>query len=150
MGTTTGLTFTGSTSGSSLYFSGSLSDINTALASLHYTNSSNGTYTIEMSLVGAGQVYYPGNSHIYEVVNNGSSITASDARTAALARSINGVSGYLANITSSEENDFISARLTSDGWFGASDADVEGDWIWLDGPEAGTLFWRGTASGTAF
>ncbi len=83
-------------------------------------------------------------------MNNGSSLSASTARTLALARSINGVSGYLANITSSEENSFISDRLTQDGWFGASDAAVEGDWVWLDGPEAGTLFWRGTGSGTAF
>lgn len=87
---------------------------------------------------------------MYEVVNHGSSITATDARTAALARSINGVSGYLANITSSEENSFVAARITQDGWFGASDAALEGDWVWLDGPESGTLFWRGTAGGTAF
>ncbi len=36
MTTTTGLTFTGSPTGSSLYFSGSLNDINTALATLQY------------------------------------------------------------------------------------------------------------------
>ncbi len=87
---------------------------------------------------------------MYEVVNHGSSITATTARSEALARSINGVSGYLANITSSEENSFVAARITQDGWFGASDASVEGDWVWRDGPEAGTLFWRGTAGGTAF
>jgi hypothetical protein len=36
MATTTGLTFTGSPTGSSLYFSGSLNDINAALATLRY------------------------------------------------------------------------------------------------------------------
>ncbi len=149
MTTTTGLTFSGSSSGSSLYFSGSLADVNAALATLRYTNGSAGVYTIELSLVDAGQVYYPANSHIYEVVNNGSVITGGAARTAALARSINGVSGYLANITSQEENDFISGRLASDGWFGASDAEVEGTWKWLDGPEAGTTFWIGNFSGSA-
>ena len=60
------------------------------------------------------------------------------------------MSGYLANITSSDENSFVAARITQDGWFGASDAGIEGDWVWLDGPESGTLFWRGTAGGTSF
>jgi len=52
------------------------------------------------------------------------------------------VTGYLANITSSDENTFVAARITQDGWFGASDAGVEGDWVWLDGPEADDLFWQ--------
>lgn len=150
MTTTTGLTFTGASSGQRLYFSGTRTDVNNALATLKYTHSSAGTYTLEASIIGAGQIYDPSTQHMYEVVNHGSSITATDARTAALARSINGVSGYLANITSSEENSFVAARITQDGWFGASDAAVEGDWVWLDGPESGTLFWRGTGNGTAF
>jgi hypothetical protein len=79
---------------------------------------------------------------MYEVVNNGSPITATDARAAAVMRLANGVIGYLANITSSDENAFVAARITQDGWFGASDAGVEGDWVWLDGPETGLVFWR--------
>lgn len=150
MTTTTGLTFTGASSGQRLYFSGTRTNVNNALATLRYTHSSAGTYTLEASLIGSGQIYDPSTQHIYEVVNNGSPITATAARTAATSRSINGVSGYLANITSSEENAFVAARITQDGWFGASDAGIEGDWVWLDGPESGTLFWRGTASGTAF
>lgn len=82
-------------------------------------------------------------------MNHGSAISATAARSAATSRTINGVTGYLANITSSDENTFVAARITQDGWFGASDAAVEGDWVWLDGPEAGTTFWTGTASGTA-
>lgn len=150
MTTTTGLTFTGSSSGQRLYFSGTLTDVNTALATLKYTHSSTGTFTLEASIIEAGQIYDPSSQHIYEVVNNGSAISATAARTAATSRSINGVSGYLANITSSDENSFVAARISQDGWFGASDAGTEGDWVWLDGPESGTLFWRGTASGTAF
>lgn len=149
MTTTTGLTFTGASSGQRLYFSGTLTDVNTALATLKYTHSSAGTFTLEASIIEAGQIYDPSTQHIYEVVNNGSSITATAARSAATARSINGVSGYLANITSSDENSFVAARITQDGWFGASDSGVEGTWQWLDGPEAGTTFWTGTASGTA-
>jgi len=150
MTTTTGITFTGSSSGQRLYFSGTLTNVNAALATLLYTHSSAGTFTLEASIIEAGQIYDPTTQHIYEVVNNGSSISASDARTASLARSINGVSGYLANITSSDENTFVANRLSQDGWFGASDSGTEGTWKWLDGPESGTTFWIGTAGGTAY
>lgn len=150
MTTTTGLTFTGASSGQRLYFSGTLTDVNTALATLKYTHSSTGTFTLEASIIGSGQIYDPSTQHIYEVVNNGSAITATAARSAATASSINGVSGYLANITSSDENSFVAARISQDGWFGASDSGTEGTWQWLDGPEAGTTFWIGTAGGTAY
>ncbi len=150
MTTTTGLTFTGSSSGQRLYFSGTLTDVNAALATLKYTHGSAGTFTLESSIIEAGQIYDPSTQHIYEVVNNGSAISATAARSAATSRSINWVSGYLANITSSDENSFVAARISQDGWFGASDSAVEGDWVWLDGPESGTLFWRGTAGGTSF
>ncbi len=149
MTTTTGLTFTGASSGQRLYFSGTLTDVNAALATLKYTHSSAGTFTLEASIIEAGQIYNPTNQHIYEVVNNGSTITGGAARTAALARTVNGVSGYLANITSSDENSFVAARISQDGWFGASDSGTEGTWKWLDGPESGTTFWIGTASGSA-
>jgi hypothetical protein len=142
MTTTTGLTFTGSSSGQRLYFSGTLTNINNALSTLRYTHSSAGTFTLEASIIGAGQIYDPSTQHMYEVVNHGSPISATAARSAATSRTINGVTGYLANITSSEENAFVAARITQDGWFGASDAGVEGDWVWLDGPETGLVFWR--------
>lgn len=35
------------------------------------------------------------------------------------------------------------------GWIGASDADSEGIWKWVTGPENGTQFWTGdTNAGT--
>lgn len=145
MTTITGLTFTGSDTGQRLYFSGTLTDVNAALATLKYIHSSAGTFTLEASIIGPGQIYDPSTQHMYEVVNHGSSITATAARSAATARTLNGINGYLANITSSDENSFVAARITQDGWFGASDAGLEGDWVWLDGPESGTLFWQGTA-----
>ena len=65
------------------------------------------------------------------------------------------MAGYLANITSQEENDFIKAKLQSDGWVGGTDdyvqvnaalgtntfanqAAAEGKWYWIAGPEKGT------------
>lgn len=53
MTTTTGITFTGSSSGQRLYFSGTLTNVNTALATLLYTHSSAGTFTLEASIIGA-------------------------------------------------------------------------------------------------
>ncbi len=52
MTTTTGLTFTGSSSGQRLYFSGTLTNINAALTTLRYTHSSAGTFTLEASIIG--------------------------------------------------------------------------------------------------
>jgi len=151
MTTTTGLTFTGESSGSNLYFSGSLSNVNNALATLRYLNESAGTYTIELSLVEAGQIVHPITGHVYEVIDHGSAITGANARNAALLRTYGGISGYLTNITSSEENAFVGARLGQDGWFGASDVNQEGSWEWRDGPEAGTVFWaNGTSQNGAY
>ena len=64
-----------------------------------------------------------------------------------------GMRGYLATVTSVEENSFLTDRfLTSSGglprgWLGASDNMTEGTWTWRDGPEAGQQFWDGLAGG---
>lgn len=152
MTTTTGLTFedvNGNTisnpqTGSTLYFSGTRSDVNAALATLHYTRNSVGTDTLEISLVNPGEVFFSGTGHLYEYV--ASSLDWNSAKTAAEARTKYGASGYLATITSSNENDFVSARLLNAGWMGASDVSTEGTWKWVTGPENGTTFCIGNLS----
>ena len=62
------------------------------------------------------------------------------ARVKAEARGHFGLKGYLATITSAGENDLICQRLQADAWIGASDAAVEGKWVWVTGPEAGKVF----------
>ena len=91
-------------------------------------------------------LYFGGNGHFYEFVP-ANQISWIDAKAAAEASTLNGLQGYLATVTSQAENDFITNVLGGFGWIGASDADVEGEWRWVTGPEAGTQFWQGDASG---
>lgn len=147
MSTTTGLTFTGDEEGDEIYFSGTLANVNAALATLTYTASSEGSYSLEVSLVEPGEVFFEGNDHLYEYISAPGGITWEDAETAAAALTRYGSSGYLATITSEEENDFVAARLGGAGWMGASDAGSEGTWEWVTGPETGDDFWIGDEGG---
>lgn len=145
-GTVDGLTFSGDESGSELYFSGTVANVNAALATLTYTRGGTGTDTLEISLVEEGEVFFPDNNHIYMVVNE--NVTANTARTRAQTYVKYGFQGYLANITSLAENNYVKDRLSTAGWIGGSDAASEGVWKWLDGPEAGQQFWSGAAGGS--
>lgn len=89
MTTTTNLTFKDANgnvvsnpqTGSTLYFSGLRSDVNVALATLHYTRNTTGTDTLEISLVNPGEVFFSGNDHLYEYVS--STLDWNAAKTAA-------------------------------------------------------------------
>lgn len=90
-----------------------------------------------------------GNDHWYEF-NQGASggIVWSAARAAALASTHLGMQGHLATLTSAAEQTF-PLGLSPDGWLGGSDEAIEGEWRWMDGPEAGTLFLTGGVGGVA-
>jgi len=65
-----------------------------------------------------------------------------DAKSAAnqIVASGGTLTGYLTNITSAEEMAFIQSKgLRSSAWIGLSDQTAEGQWRWMDGPEAGSL-----------
>lgn len=147
MGTSTGLTFVGSSSGQNLQFSGTRSNINAALATLVYTPALPGAVTIEAALVTDDEVYNPLNGHVYKVVNEDEGITWDDAYTDANALERYGADGYLVTITSEEEDQFLVERLSDDGWMGASDIEDDGDWKWINGPEEDTSFWSGVVDG---
>jgi hypothetical protein len=93
--------------------------------------------------------YLESTGHYYEYVPS-LGITWTNARDAAALRTFYGLQGYLATISIQDESDLLGSQAPGAGWIGASDAALEGDWYWVTGPEAGTLFWRGTAGGTAF
>ncbi len=90
-----------------------------------------------------------GNGHIYQF--NNTAMTWADAKVAAEATSIAGLQGYLATITSAGEQAIISQNLQSAWgyWVGASNGGSGALWSWVTGPEAGTAFWQGMASGSA-
>ena len=78
-----------------------------------------------------------GNDHYYELVDAGTFVAWLDAQAAAQA-----AGGYLATITSAEENDFI-ALLTggAESYIGATDASVEGMFEWVTGELFGFTNW---------
>lgn len=102
------------------------------------TNTSTSPRTIDITL---GNAIAFGD-HFYEVVTN--SVSWPTARSGALAKSLFGIPGYLVNITSAEENQFILSKVSTTAWIGASDSGVERTWKWMDGPEAGQTFWIST------
>lgn len=101
-----------------------------------------------------------GTTHFYRFVaypdgtaNSDKEWTASRTAATSNAQQYFGVSGYLATITSLQENQFMASGFSDNegnpaaGWVGGSDADTvgttEGNWIWVDGPEAGRRFHSG-------
>lgn len=144
-------------SGSNVVLSGSRSQINTTLSTLTYTPSSIGTATITADLNStiAGVYVDPDNGHGYIMVRASDDceddcyFTWYQAKDAAEGYTYGGVSGYLATITSQEENDFIYSKLQENGWIGANDLAVEGEWRWVTGPEAGQQFWQGDQHGAS-
>lgn len=63
-----------------------------------------------------------------------------------------GETGYLATITSQDEQDFLATNFGAipDLWIGGSDAASELDWFWMAGPEAGQQFYSSQTGATAY
>jgi len=122
-------------------FIGTQAEINAAIATLSFKgDGTTGSPTVTLSVTPAGSLYNSANGHYYKVVNHGSSITWSDAKTAAEASTFNGLSGYLASVTSYQENNFIDEKAGVNAWLGGTDADTEGCWKWSGGPDDGKIF----------
>jgi|GEM_PF-412792 len=91
--------------------------------------------------------YLPATEHFY-VYEENIGIRWSDAKNLANASTYFGLQGYLATILSEEESIISAEQISGTGWIGASDEGTEGEWKWVTGPEAGTTFWNGNASGS--
>ena len=123
-------------------FEGTQEQINAALRLLQISTPS--AATVNVSLAEEAMAYNPGSGHFYAIGGTaGVGISWADAKTAAENSSYNGMKGYLATITSAAENSFILSKLPATGWIGASDAETEGTWRWVTGPEVGTTLSSG-------
>jgi hypothetical protein len=81
--------------------------------------------------------YFAETGHWYQVVSSGS-MTWTQARDAATA-----LGGYLACISSQEENDFILGLAPPQPatWIGGTDQATEGDWQWISGESWSFSHW---------
>ena len=133
----------------SVNFTGLSTDIENALNSLRFNSTATVGAQIILNIVITKQIsntfYNPVNGHIYKFISG--NISFLDARNAALADTYEGEPGYLVTITSADEQSFISNKTNASNiWTGLSDQNTEGDWIWLDGPEAGTVIRLGNGT----
>ena len=95
-----------------------------------------------------GFVYNPENGHYYMFVSDQNTVYSWQQAEAAAE----GLGGYLATITSQQENDFVLPLMGpgSGAWLGGQSPNVDGNWTWVTGPEAGTKFWAGGPIGGQF
>ena len=143
--TSTGLSFaTGYNSWSNqgrIAFTGTMANINNALASLKINTGSNlGNVQISVSSTvnPVGYYYNPINGHFYRPISSGNTYTG--ARAASLLTTFKGQTGYLVTITSADEDAFIFNNVPqSQIWFALTDETSEGQWRIDAGPEKGTL-----------
>jgi hypothetical protein len=107
------------------------------------------SFTVLFTLTGAGlssaaaePVLNPINGHYYELLETSSALNWYEAGAAAGALEYKGLPGYLATITTVEEQEFVVNQfpqaLPEFVWLGGSDADSEGVFRWATG-EVGLL-----------
>jgi len=95
-----------------------------------------------------GEANYLPNGHYYEFIPS-QAITWTAARATADLMNYYGMQGYLVTITDAAESQIAGELSLGTGWIGGSDAESEGVWKWVTGPEAGTTFWNGGPGGSA-
>jgi hypothetical protein len=143
--TTTGLSaasgFTLPGNKTRLVVTGTMANINNALASLKInTGSVRGNIQISVAATvnPAGFFYNGTNGHFYRPISQGTTYT--NARAAALNTTFKGQQGYLVTITSADEDAFIFNNVPQNQiWFALTDEITEGRWVIDAGPERGTL-----------
>lgn len=159
LGTTTGLTFTpsGTTSGATISFKGTRTNVNAALATLSFTKGGSNAATLTAKLWDPSKDFTCSTGHLYRVVKT--ALTYSAAKSTAESTFNN--NGYLVTPTSAAENTcvfnnvkslFTNPATTYITWIGAvatyvgSATPPRVDYTWDGGPESGTNFWNKDAN----
>jgi hypothetical protein len=143
--TTTGLTaasgFTLAGNKTRLVVTGTMANINTALASLKVNTGSvrgNVLLSVAATVNPVGYYYNGVNGHFYRPITTGATYT--NARAASLLTTFKGQTGYLVTITSADEDAFIFNNVPQGNiWFALTDEASEARWTIDAGPEKGTL-----------
>lgn len=157
---TTGLTLPfgySSYSGERIAFTGSQTDVNNALKTLTFTPESETKNVVTLRTAffenNPDYAFLPKNMSFYRAVRYPAGATAAEkshavAAAAAKTTTWAGITGYLANITTPEENEFVERAIggARNVWIGGSDETTEGTWVFTDGPEKGTRFWSGNCT----
>ncbi|MBU3702986.1 MAG: hypothetical protein FGM42_01295 [Ilumatobacteraceae bacterium] len=135
-------------SGNRIAFVGTQEAVNAALATLSLTmptSTTSSAVKIETTVFKdtTGLAYNPANQHFYRFIPG--KISGTNAHAAASTHKEFGLTGYLASISSADENDFVGNKIegASNVWIGATDLTKEGEWKWVGGPEGDKLFWSG-------
>lgn len=133
-----------------IIMSGTVASINATLdAGVIYTAYADRADAVEFT-VGNNYAFNETNGHVYEF---SSSLfdEGVDAVASAAARTYDGVTGYLATITTTDEHAIVAdlASQYGNAWISGSDTALEGDWKYTSGPESGQSFWSGNDSGSA-
>ena len=101
-------------------------------------NSGSGFVVTTSEVLASAQ--WSGNSHWYQLVDNGDAVTWHEARDLAAARVFEGQYGHLATFTSDAEWEFARQQIHephrtdfNNGWIGATDENSEGSFEWVTG-----------------
>ena len=124
-----------------LVITGTMANINIALANLKVNTGSvvgNVQLSVAATVNPVGYFYNGVNGHFYRPISTGATYT--NARTLSSQQTFKGQQGYLVTITSSSEDQFIFNNVPQANiWFALTDEVAEGQWRIDAGPEAGTL-----------